>query len=571
MSRLLLLICFLSAGICEAQFLSPKGSNESWSYQEIISSYKALAQTYNNALYIELGPTDSGRPLSLFLIQKEAFADNVDLQTLKHGKLVTLVNNGIHPGESCGMDASLQWSVHVLEHNEIKAGQLIAVIPVYNIGGSLQARPNTRANQNGPEKQGFRGNARNLDLNRDFIKADAANTFSFQAVFQALRPHIFIDTHTSNGADYPYTMTYISTQLDKLAPPLAELLDTEMDPFLYKGMAERGWETVPYVNVHGRPPNGGYAAFLETPRYASGYTALFHSLGFISEAHMFKSYPDRVAATYAFLETVKEFSEQKDVQILQAYALAEKWEVNSGSFPVAWELDSSKREDLNFKAYSFSYSKSNLGDYKRLSFDRSQTEDLVIDYYPRYKATQMAEMPKYFVIPRAWAELVLRLQYNNVELQVIPKDTVIAVYSYYLKNWEHAQQPYEGHFRTTIKEVEQKAQNRLFYKGDYLVSANQKNRYFLATTLHPLSVDSYLSWGFFDIIFQQKEHFSPYIFEDQAEAMLAADTKLQEAFTLWKQGHPKSLNNPYAVLSFFYENSDYYESEHLRYPIAEIR
>ncbi|MGB0979831.1 MAG: hypothetical protein ACPGVV_10570, partial [Croceimicrobium sp.] len=422
---------FLSSTIL-AQSLPEKSANEAWSYEELIASYKQLDQNYLNANFIEVGPTDAGPDLSLFLIQKEPFNSGLSLSELAEGKLVTLINNGIHPGESCGMDASLLFAKEVLEAGGPEAGQLIAIIPVYNIGGSLQRRPNTRANQNGPVEQGFRGNASNRDLNRDFIKADALNTFSFWALYQQLRPHIFIDTHTSNGADYPYTISLIASQKDKLAPPLARFLEEEMAPALYKGMA-KNWPMIPYVNVFGRTPNDGYAAFMDLPRYASGYTALFHSLGFITEAHMFKPYPDRVAATFEFLNQSLSFAELEESAIKEAFKAAQAWELEADAFPVAWTLDSTDQRKLPFNSYDYSYTKSSLGNYQRLQYDRTKEIALEIDYYPSYRAKAMAAKPKYYVIPQAWRDVILRLQYHNIQMTALDRDTIIQVESTYLK------------------------------------------------------------------------------------------------------------------------------------------
>lgn len=466
------------------------------------------------------------------------------------------------------MDASLEWAKKVLNQGGPAPGELWAFIPVYNIGGSLKRRPHTRANQNGPELQGFRGNARNLDLNRDFIKADALNTFSFYAIFHSLRPQIFIDTHTSNGADYPYTISLISTLKDKLAPPMAKLMGEDLEPFLYQEMKARNWEMIPYVNVFGSTPDEGYAAFLESPRYASGYTALFHSLGFITETHMFKPYEDRVEATYQFLESMAAYCLKNKDKVEEAYQAALTWEVEASKFPIDWTLDSTVVQELKFKAYGHSYQPSTLGNYKRLAYDRSATKELTIDYFPSYRATKEAHLPKYYLIPQAWTDLIQRLQYHNIEMRPLNRDSLIEVKSAYLRSWNHQSRPYEGHFRTSVDSVEWLLQKRLFYEGDYLVNASGVNRYFLATVLDPQGRDSYLSWGFFNIIFQQKEYFSPYIFEDEALKMLEENPKLAEEFETWKASNPRLLGNAYGVLQFFYQRSDFYEPEHLRYPIG---
>ncbi len=556
--------------VATAQGISPRQGSEARSYQEVIESYQYLAQQYPNAQLLELGPSDSGRPLHLFLMQKSPFTGEASLQSLAQDKLRILINNGIHPGESCGMDAAVEWSAEQLAQGTIAAGQIWAMIPVYNIGGSLKARPHTRANQNGPDLQGFRGNAQNLDLNRDFVKADALNTRSFYAIYQAFKPQIFIDTHTSNGADYPYTMTLISSLADKLAPSVAQLLHEDMEPFLYQAMAEREWEMIPYVNVFGRTPNQGYAAFLESPRYASGYTALFHSFGFITEAHMFKPYPDRVAATRAFFASMQEYCNAQAEAIKQAYQQALTWEKEQSSFPVAWSLDSSRTESLDFKAYPYEYVESELGDYQALRYKREDPESLQIDYYPHYKTEVGAQIPEYYLIPQAFSAVVQRLQYNNVEVISLKEDSLIDCKSYYLRQWQFGNRPYEGHFRVEVDSVEPMDQKRLFYAGDYLVPTDQQARYYLASVLDPRSVDSFLSWGFFDIIFQQKEYFSPYVFEAKAQEMLDADPSLAQEFEQWKSKHPEALKNAYTTLSFFYQRSEYYEPEHLRYPVGFV-
>ena len=183
---------------------------------------------------------------------------------------------------------------------------VIIVIPIYNIGGALNRNSTTRANQNGPESYGFRGNAQNLDLNRDFIKCDSKNAQTFNQIFTEWQPDVFVDNHTSNGADYPYTMTLIDTQKDKLHPLLSEYMQTTMVPDLYHKMAEKKWEMAPYVNPVKMVPDSGIACFLETPRFSSGYTTLFNSLGFIGETHMLKPFDKRVEATYALMESLLE-------------------------------------------------------------------------------------------------------------------------------------------------------------------------------------------------------------------------------------------------------------------------
>ena len=552
-----------------AQTRLPYLENKTLTYAQIIETYQALDEIYSNAQLLEVGTTDSGRPLHLFLIQNQPFFGEQTLAQLRGDKLVILVNNGIHPGESCGIDASILWAQSMLEKG-VPENQLIAIIPVYNVGGALNRGAYSRANQNGPQEHGFRGNAQNLDLNRDFVKAEALNTKSFFALFQALQPHIFVDTHTSNGANYQYTMTLISTQRDKLAAPLAKLLSEDLEPFLYQNMADKNWEMTPYVNVFGRPPNWGMQAFLETPRYASGYTALFNTLGFITETHMLKPYPDRVKSTLAFLETLTEYSSQQGEKIKQARAKAFALDATKKSFATQWVVDSTQKQMLDFKGYAYRYAQSPLGDYRVLRYDTTQPRTFPVDYYPNYKAKDSARVPKYFVLPQAYRQVVERLQYQNIEMERLPKDTVMEVLSTYCLEADFSTSPYEGKHPIKNLITEQKVQQRLFLKGDFLISTQQENIRFLMAVLAPTAVDSYLRWNFFDIIFQQKEHFSAYVFEETARALVAKDAALKKALEEWKAAHPQKATNTYAVLQFIYQHSPYYEQEHRRYPVVQI-
>lgn len=539
-------------------------------YDELVSAYEQLDQQYENAALLELGSTDSGRKLHLFLISSTSLEGDNSLATLVKQKAVVLVMNGIHPGESCGIDASLLFANEMLANDKVADDVIFAIIPVYNVGGMLNRGAYSRANQDGPHEHGFRGNARDLDLNRDFVKADALNTTSFYAVFQALQPHIFIDTHTSNGADYQYTMTLISTQKDKLNPILSKVLQDDLEPYLYKKMEKEGWPMTPYVNVFGYTPDEGYAAFLETPRYASGYTAAFNTIGFITETHMLKTYKDRVESTLSFLQVMNEYVGKNAKQLISAREKAFEYDMASKNFDVSWKLDSTQVVERKFKGYGYSYPESEISGGKRLKYQRSEPKEYTIDYYDTYVAIDNIQLPEYYVVPQAWREVVLRLQYNNVQMYPFLEDTTIEVTSTYIVDPEFLHYPYEGHFYLKNLKTEKQTQQRLFLKGDFLVKANQRNARFIASVLEPTAVDSYLRWNFFDEIFQQKEYFSPYVFEETAERLLEEDSELRTAFESWKAENPEKASNNYAALTFIYKRSAYYEKEHLRYPVARI-
>ncbi len=544
--------------------------NKTLSYSEIIEAYTNLDEKYENAELVDVGPTDSGHQLKLFIISKEKVSDSQDIEDLKKDKTVILINNGIHAGESCGIDASIQYAREILKRG-VPKDLLIAIIPAYNIGGVLNRNCCTRANQDGPEEHGFRGNARNLDLNRDFIKADALNTFSFYKVFHKLKPHLFIDTHTSNGADYQYTLTLISTQKDKMNPILGEFLSQDMEPSLYEKMAKTKWEMIPYVNVYGNnTPDKGYSAFLETPRYASGYTSLFNCIGFITETHMLKPYRDRVESTLEFLSQLENYAQNNSKKIQLMKKKADDYDRTLMEWDLDWKLDSEKSRKLSFKGYEYKTVPSEVSGLDRLKYYRDKPKTYTINYYDSFLSTQKAKMPKYYVVPAAWKEVIERLKANEVVLKKIKVDSSFLVESSYIQEYDFSKSPYEGHFPLRSLSTFKKEESRGFLAGDYLVSTEQKNRRFLVSVLEAEAVDSYLRWNFYDEIFQQKEGFSSYVFEDTAIELLKKNPELKAKFEKWKNENVDEEKSAWSQLRFIYMNSDAYEKEHLRYPVAKI-
>ncbi|MEM8907490.1 MAG: M14 family zinc carboxypeptidase, partial [Bacteroidota bacterium] len=217
-----------------------QNNNTTATYHEAIAFYQNLAASYSQLELKTYGATDSGHPLHLAILSKDEDFDPESIR--RKGKNVLLINNAIHPGEPCGVDATMLFLRDLLTQKErqtLLEKTVIIAIPVYNIGGALNRNSTTRANQNGPASYGFRGNARNLDLNRDFIKCDSRNAQTFNQLFNEWNPTIFVDNHTSNGADYQYTMTLIATQHSKLSPPLATYLQESLLPRLYREMDNR--------------------------------------------------------------------------------------------------------------------------------------------------------------------------------------------------------------------------------------------------------------------------------------------------------------------------------------------
>jgi Zinc carboxypeptidase len=542
--------------------------NQSATYQETIAYFQLLANDFKTIDIKTMGLTDSGEPLHMVTFNSDA---TFDFGVIQKNKVVLFINNGIHAGEPDGIDASMQF-FRDLALGKIKAPKntVIVCIPVYNIGGALNRNSFTRANQNGPEEYGFRGNARNYDLNRDFIKSDTRNTKSFVEIFHQINPDVFIDNHVSNGSDYQYKLTYIMTEPSKLGTVLGSYLRKEMMPNLVSDLKKKKIETTPYVNTFHETPDQGFAQFFDSPRYTTGYTSLFNSIGFVVETHMLKNYSDRVKVTYEFMKSTLEFTDTNATTIKQKRQENEVQFQPNKNYTLQWEVDNSAKEPFTFLGYEAGYKKSEATTGQRLFYDRNQPFQKEVPFFPKYKSVKDVTIPKAYVIPRGFWPVIELLKNNGIVCQSIPKDTIIEVESYRIVDYKTTPSAYEGHYihRNTV--VASKTEKLAFAKGDYIIPTQQKGIKYLLETLEPEAIDSYFNWNFFDPILQQKEGYSDYVFEDTAAQLLKDNPKLKSDLEAKKQKEPEFLNNPKAQLDWIYKQSVYYEKAHLNYPVYRI-
>lgn len=552
------------------KFEQSKGT-ETVTYEEGITYFTALAKEFSTLQIEEYGNTDCGKPLHLIVFSLDKDFNSKSLKN--KGKNILLVNNAIHPGEPDGVDASMLLLRNLAQDKKLQKlvkNTVICVIPFYNVGGVLNRSSFSRANQNGPKEYGFRGNAKNLDLNRDFVKCDSKNALTFTKIFQTWQPDIYIENHVTNGADYQHVMTYLASQQDKLGGQLGEYLRQQIIPNLEKKMISKKFEMCPYVNVFGKTPDAGYRQFLDSPRYSSGYATLFQTVAFIAETHMLKPYKPRVDATYAFMLSNLEFL-AKNGQKLQKLRQIDRENIKTKTdFVLNWELDTTKYKTINFKGFEAEYKQSQITGQKRLFYNRNKPFTKKIPFYNHYKAQKSIQKPLAYIIPQAWGKVIDLLKSNKVEFKQLRKDQEIEVLVYYIDDFETLSNPFESHYLHSEVKLHLETQTIQFRKGDYVVFTNQSTNRYIIETLEPEASDSFFNWNFFDSILQQKEWFSAYVFEATAERLLKENPKLKTEFEQKKKDDEKFATNTFQQLYFIYRNSPYYEKEHRRYPIFRL-
>lgn len=538
-------------------------------YFQVIDYYKILSKRSDKIKVTERGMTDAGYPLHLILVDESKTFDPAKWHSA--GKVVIMINNGIHPGEPDGIDASMMLTRDIINGKvKLPSNVVLGIIAVYNIGGALNRFQLTRINQNGPEQYGFRGNAQNLDLNRDFTKSDSKNARSFAEIFHWLNPDIFIDNHVSDGADYQPVMTLISTQYEKLGGKLGQWMKNDFDPELYKIMKGFHWDMVPYVNVEGSDPSKGYSMFYDSPRYSTGYAALFQTLAYMPETHMLKPYKERVMSTYDLMRAIIQNASAKARELIQQRKNAIAEVTKQKDFPLRWVLDTSRHDLIDFKGYTAGKKASGLSGLNVLFYDHSKPYEKEIKFFDYYNETDRVTKPAAYIIPQGWWAVTDLLKLNQVKMRRFTKDTILSVTSYHITDLKSMPFAYEKHHKNSQVKYDTRVEVIHVLKGDYYIPTGQAADRFLVEMLEPKGDDSYFAWNFFDAILQEKEYFSDYRWNDMATEYLNSNPELKKEFDSRLQSDSSFAKSLRQQLAFIYERSPYFEAAYKRYPVYRV-
>lgn len=558
----------IQAQTITTKFEQSKGT-QTPTYFEIIDWWKKLDDRSGKVKMLTMGMTDAGFPLHLVVVSNNGDHNFENIR--KNNKRVILINNGIHPGEPDGIDASMLMVRDIVTNAyKIPDNIVLAIIPVYNIGGCLNRSANYRVDQNGPEEFGFRGNSQNLDLNRDFIKCDSRDARAFTGIFHQTDPDVFVDNHVSNGADYQHVMTLLTTQHNKLGGVMGEYLNREFEPGIYALMKEKNYDLIPYVNSFGDTPENGWPEYWDSPRYGSGFGSLWQTFSFVPETHMLKSYDQRVKATYALMQSFIAFTSKNSAAIKQTRETARQQVKTQMEFTLTWELDRSKYREVLYKGFASGKKPSGVSGLPRLFYDRQQPFEKQIKIFNYYAEKEKISAPRAYLLPQGWWKVAELLQLNKVKMHQLKKDTSIRVEVYMIDDYKTLSRQYEMHHLNSDVKISTRIEVINFRKGDWYIPMNQVANRFLVEVLEPRSADSYFAWNFFDGVLGQKEGYSAYAFEDIAAEYLASDPVLRSKLEEKRKTDTAFAKNARAQLNFVYQQSPWFEPSYMRYPVYRV-
>lgn len=542
-------------------------------YYEVVEMFQLLDVNYENAKLLENGLTDSGKPLHTFIINNEKEFDPAKIK--QQGKSVLLINNGIHAGEPCGIDASLEFADNILRNKDGMAklldNSVIVIIPAYSIGGLLNRSAYNRTGQTTPYETGFRGNAGNYDLNRDFVKCDSENAKNFNRIFTEWNPDVFLDTHTTNGSDHQYSVTLIAPQPDMFPPTQEKFLREKMLPDLFKNMKKGEYELIPYVSWMYPDPKRGIKMTQESARYSSGYASLFNSYGMMTENHVYKDYAERVKSAYQFIEVLARFTSENSKEIIESRKKGNNETIAAKTHALNFELDTTHFIEIEFKGYEIDEKQiSPVTGLERFGYDRTKPYTTQIKYFDVYRPTEIINIPEYYILPQAWKTVVERLSLNGIEFTRLKNDTTIKVEIDYIVDYSNAKTPYNGHYFHEIVSTKSEIQEIKYYVGDLIIPSKQKKIKYVVEMLEPKGRDSFFRWNFFDNILDQREYFSSYGFEENALKYLNEHPEFKAKFYEKRKADPAFAKDHRAQLAYIYNNSEWLEKSWNRYPVGRI-
>lgn len=566
------------AGIIVAVWLSataraqwPDPSTSSLTWQQTVAAFTELDSLYQGARLTVIGQDDDGHPIHLFILSDGSGFTPDSIR--QHGKNILWVTNAIHPGEPDGINASLMLAKTLLDSDQLMGllnHTAVCIVPVYNVSGMLQQGSSSRVNQEGPAEYGFRGNARYLDLNRDFMKMDSHNARTLAAALAHWDPDLYFETHVSNGADHQYIMTLLNTQKDKLAPPLSQFMQQVMLPGQYAWMKKKELPMHAYGELIGDEPGQGMHGFNDSPRYSTGYNALFNRIGFMSEAHSLKPFPERVNATYQLLLGTLAVMDQHAQELRHARNVAKQLAAIARQVGLNWRLDTTALDSTYWLGYAAQRTSSAVTGGTKVHYDRKVHTQQWIPWMDTYTPTVVVEKPQAYLVPKQWTEVVERLRLSGVPMACLPHDTILWVEQDSISRFRTAPMPFEGHYLHSAIEVERRWVHAPVKAGDVLIPMGHPTDDYAVHALESRSDDGFFAWNFFDAVLQQKEWAADHVFEELAEQLLERDHALRKTFHNKREAEPTFASDAKAQLLWLYRNSPWMEAGWRKYPILRV-
>jgi hypothetical protein len=546
---------------------------ESPDYENTLKYFQKFVDTSPCVKIKTIGLTPQGRELKVIIVSKDkAFTPE---QVKKTGKAIVLIQNGIHPGEVEGKDACMLLLREILitkEKQSLLDNTILLIIPVLNIDGHERISAFNRPNQNGPKKMGWRTNALNLNLNRDYLKADSPEIRSFLKLFNDWLPDFMIDNHTTNGADYQYHVTYGIETHQNIDRDLISWIDKKYLPHLLDKVENDGFVIGPYMEFKAGTIESGIVDLPAPPRLSHGYCATQNRVCLLVETHSLKPFANRVFSTKSMMEHSISFVNENHKELISLNKQADKETIKyylsaKKKFPLVLK-GNGKFDKYIFKGFEWYDEYSDLTGTTVRKYTNKPME-IEIPIFNKANSEKKVNVPVAYLIPQQFSEVIDVIKAHQIKYNVLKSTKTVKVEKYKFEDVRFAPAPYEGRQLPSFK-CNSFIENVVIEAGTFIVYTNQRLLRVIVNLLEPEAPDSFVNWSFFNAFFERKEYAEAYVMEPYAKQMMKDDPLLRAEFYKRLNEDESFRNNGGERLDFFYKHSPFYDKGENVYPILRL-
>jgi hypothetical protein len=563
------------AGAAEpiATLAERSGFRQTGRYDEVLALCDAFVAAYPDAVRkLEFGRSPEGRPMmALVATHSGALTPGA---ARERDVPVVLIQGGIHAGEIDGKDAGFLALRELLERQtaaQALDNVVLLFVPVFSVDGHERFGRWNRPNQRGPEEMGWRTTAQNLNLNRDYVKADAPEMQAMLRLVNEWDPIAVIDLHVTDGAKFEHD---ISIEVEPCHCGDDALADAgrEFRDAVIARLAEQG--SLPlsfYPSLATRDdPTSGFVDGVSPPRFSHGYFPLRNRFGMLVETHSWKDYPTRVRATRNTIVAVLEQASVHGSKWLTLARTADEKAARLGgaTVPLTYEATEKTRE-IEFRGYAYTRTESEISGALMTRYDETRPEIWRVPLRDDVRPAVAAQAPRGgYIVPSGYAAAVAgKLGVHGISYEVIDDPLLPAdVETFRAETVQFGPQPVEG--RQTLAVTGQwRRERRDVPQGSLFVPTAQPKARLVVAMFEPLAPDSLLAWGIFNTAFERKEYMEAYVAEEVAREQLASDPRLVEAFQRRVEEDPAFAASPSARLDFFYQRHPSWDERFYLYPV----
>ncbi|AOH37174.1 M14 family metallopeptidase [Luteimonas sp. JM171] len=542
-------------------------------YAEVAAMCEAFARAYPDTVRcFDFGTSPEGRPMKALAISQAGALEPTQARTRKLP--VVLVQGGIHPGEADGKDAGFLALRQVLE-GKAAAGALDRLVwllvPVFNVDGHERFEPWNRPNQRGPEESGWRATAQNLNLNRDYAKADSPEMQAMLQLVNAWDPLLQVDLHATNGAQFEHDIAVQVEPLHAGDEALREVGRTLRDGVM-ADLAAQGSLPLPFYPSLAEydNPGSGFVDGVYPPRFSTGYFLLRNRLSMLVETHSWKPYAERVRTTRNTIVSVLEHVARHGEAWLAAAAAADERALALGGQEVPLDYEATDRaRTIDFRGYAWTRTPSDISGALATRYDETTPQLWRVPLRDEVVPARSERAPLGgYVVPTAHASwMAAHLRLHGLQFTTLAEAMPGAeVETFRASSWTPAAASLEGRQRMAL-EGGWSPEQRDIPAGSLFVPIAQPSARLVVALMEPLAPDSHAAWGRFNAHFERKEYMEAYVAEAVAREMLAADPGLEATFRKKLGDDPEFADSPRARLDFFYRRHPAWDERLGLYPV----